>query len=215
MVSMKRMYITLAAIFILIAWAVSCLGQKVTQSDQLSDMDRIKRRMELREEMHKRMREKLLYGIGPDDDLFKDLEQMFEESMSDSFLGFDQIKIQSENFKSEWEESGSGRTLIITPKDKDQKLNIDVSDSVITIKGETLQKTATSTFSSSFTNSFPVPDDCDGAKVKMDQKDGKILIQFPFKTGGTLRTPAPSPKVITPKKEERRPLPPSADDVTI
>lgn len=205
------MYVTLAAILLLFVWAISCLGQKITTEDKTSDFDRMKRRMELREEMHKRMRDKLLHGIGPDQDLFKDLEQMFEDSMSDAFSGFGDLQIESDNFKTEWTESKTGRTLEITPKEKDQKLNIDVNETVITIKGESLHKTATSTFSSNFSNSFPVPDDCDGTKVKMDQQDGKILVQFPFKSGKSV---TPSQK-IAPKEEERKPLPPSAGDVTI
>lgn len=208
---MKRMYVTLAAILLLFIWAISCLGQKITSDDKGANFDRMKRRMELREEMHRRMRDKLLHGIGPDQDLFKDIEQMFEDSMSDAFSGLDQFQIDSDNFKSEWMESKTGRTLVIIPKEKDQKLNIDVSDAAITIKGETQHKTATSTYSSTFSNSFPVPDDCDGTKVKMDQKDGKILVQFPFKTGKSVTTP----RIQPPKEEERKPLPPSEGEVTI
>ena len=205
---MKRMYITLIIIFLVMVGTVGAISQITTLSseDQTSPQgrqpfDRQKRRMELREEMHRRMRAKLLNGIGPDQDLFKDMEQAFEESMSDSFTT--DFTATMSNFKSVWKESKEGRVLVITPQSKDQKLNIDVNQTVITIKGESVQKTATTSISSQFTNSFPVPDDCDGTKVKMNQKDGSLLVELPFKD---VR------KVTKPLRDERKPLPPSTTE---
>jgi HSP20 family molecular chaperone IbpA len=200
---MKRMYITLAVILVALVWAVAALTQTFTQAPQ--NFDRSKRRMELREEMHRRIREKLINGRG-DQDLFKDLEQEFEDAMSDSFMDLGKLSEQVSSFSSEWLETTTGRTLVITPKDKDQKINIDVNATTITIKGELLEKTATSTMSSAFSNSFPVPEDCDGTKVKMDSKDGKLLVVLPYKV---LRS---SP---VPKRDERRPLAPGDGDVQI
>jgi len=203
---MKRMYVTLIIIFLVMVGAVGAIGQMVTNDQTSSQVrqpfDRQKRRMELREEMHRRMREKLLNGIGSDTDLFKDMEQAFEESMSD-LVAPDFEAASMANFKSEWKETKDGRVLVITPQSKDQKLNIDVNQAVITIKGESVQKTATTSISSHFTNSFPVPDDCDGTKVKMNQKDGNLLMELPFKD---------VKKVSRPSKDERKPLPPSASE---
>lgn len=203
---MKRMYTTLIVIFLVLVGAVGAIAQMVTSgsTDQTSPQvrqpfDRQKRRMELREEMHRRMREKLLNGIGPDQDLFKDMDQAFEEAMSDSF-STDFSSTMTANFKSEWKETKDGRVLILTPQSKDQKLNIDVNAAAITIKGESVQKTATTAISSSFTNSFPVPDDCDGTKVKMNQKDGNLLVELPFKK---------VKKVTIPSKDVRKPIPPT------
>jgi len=81
---MKRMYVILGLILVAFLWALSSLGQK---SQDLSQQ--MQKRLELREEMHRRMMDKLLRGVGPDQDLFKDMEQMFEESMSDSFMNLD------------------------------------------------------------------------------------------------------------------------------
>lgn len=146
-------------------------------------------------------------GIGPDQDLFKDLEQMFEDTMTDSFSGFDQLGVATSHFQSEWQQTKTGRTLVITPQSPEQKLNIDVNETAITIKGESRQQNGGTSISSTFSNSFPVPDDCDGTRVKMDQKDGKLLVQFPFKSAKVV--PAP------PKKEERTPIPPSESDIEI
>lgn len=183
---MKRMYITLSIIFIAIVWAAGALSQMTTIQTQPQPFDRMKRRMELREEMHRRIREKLLTGRGDDQNLFKDLEQEFEDTMSDSFSGLEP------SYKSEWLEDKNGRTLVITPKDPNQKINIDVNASVITINGESQEKTATTSMVSAFSNTFPVPDDCDGTKVKMNSKDGKLLVELPYKKlKPNQRTPIP------------------------
>jgi HSP20 family molecular chaperone IbpA len=171
--------------------------------------DQIKRREEIREEVHQRIRDMLLNGKADDPDMFKDLEEELGSLMSDSFSGLNQLRGgNASNYKSEWLETKFGRTLAITPKDQNQKINIDVNATVITIKGETQQKTATSVYSSAFTNSFPVPDDCDGTRVKMNSKDGKLLIELPFKSLSDVKVPAK-------KKEERKALPPLPGAVEI
>lgn len=208
---MKRMYIALTLILVVMIGAVVAIGQTVqtipSNPQVRQPFDRAKRRMELREEMHRRMRAKLFHNQGPDQDLFGDMEKEIENAMSDSFADMEEIKENFSNFKSEWSESKEGRVLTLTPQSPEQKLNIDVNATQITIKGDSVQKTATSSITSSFSNSFPVPGDCDGSKVKMSQKDGKIVMLLPFKE---------APKAVkVPAKEERRPLPPSAGDVEI
>lgn len=199
------MYVALGAIFLVFFTGLFLVGRMISFAQNPSD-DLQRRRMELREEMHKRIRDKLIYGIGPDQDMFKDLEQMFEDSMADSFSG---LSSRSSAFQSEWSENQTGRTLIITPQSPEQKLNIDVNSSMITIKGESVQKNNGSTISTSFSNSFPVPDDCDGSRVKMDQKEGKILVHLPFRNS---KDKIPEIKF---KKQERTPVPPSSEDVQI
>ena len=211
---MKRMYVVLAFMLLISIWTVVAIGQMTSSHDSIPSQgqsrqpfDRMKRRMELREEMHRRIREKLLHGRGADQDLFKDLEQQFDDTMADSLSGLSQMESVS-NFKSEWLEDQGSRTLVITPMDQKQKINIDVNANVITIKGESQEKTSTSTYASAFTNSFPVPVDCDGTKVKMDTKDGKLLVVLPYKT---MKANPISPPV----NKERQPLPPSESDVQI
>ena len=199
---MKRMYVTLGIILIALVWAVAALSQMGSSQDMAKSQgfDRMKRRMELREEMHRRIRDKLINGRGDDQNMFKDLEQEFEDTMSESFSGLGHFTQGSAEFESEWLESKSGRTLVITPKNQNQKINIDVNALVISIKGESHEKSANGTFTTAFSKSFPVPDDCDGAKVKMNSKDGKLLVEIPF-------------KVL--KQEVRKPLPAAKGDVQI
>jgi len=183
---MKRMYVTLGVILILIVWAVTSVAQKLT-IDPMEDA--LGRHQQLRDEIHKRLRDKLLLGIGPDQDLFTDLES--------------QMSFGSTHFETEWAESSEGRTLSIKPKDPKQQLDINVENGMISIKG----KTETQNSVSSFSNSLSVPSDCEEAKVKMDQRDGKILVTFPYKQLSKIKVPR--------KENGPKPIKPSKDDITI
>jgi HSP20 family molecular chaperone IbpA len=213
---MKRLWVILALFLLASIWAVTCVAQKVVGPDEdtTQPFDRMKRRMELREEMHRRMRDKILFGRGSDTDLFEGMDQMFEEAFKDlDTIGgaFDQ---QNANFEAVWSEDSSGRTLTLTPKTKDQQLNIDVNAQMITIKGKVEERTQAGTLMSSFSNSFSIPGDCDGTKVRMSHKDGKILVHLPFHSVKAVPGLKPT-KPQAPAVEERKPLPPSEDDVTI
>lgn len=181
---MKRMYITLAVILFSFIGAGTLLAQKFSRPiDDKDDAAQMEKRLRMREEMHRRMMEKLMNGIGPDHGMFSDMESFLDEVMSDSFSGSSGFSRKtSRNYRMDWAENKEGRTLIITPKGPEQKLDINVKDGLITIEGKTEEKTATGTSSASFKNSFNVPGDCDDSKVKIDQKDGKILVAFPYKT---------------------------------
>lgn len=211
---MKRLYVTLIIMAAMLFWAVTGFGQKKAQS-QKPQLDTFEKRMQLREEIHRRMMDKLLHGMGPDEDLFKDLEQMMNDSFADSFSSFqsfDSVGLQDSvnNFQMEWLETKTGRTLAITPKDPKQQLDINVQNEMITIKGKREIKSEQGSSLSSFTNSFNVPSDCDGSKVAIKQDDGKILIELPYRKG-RLSTPS----TVKEKAPDRVPLEPSEDDVTI
>lgn len=136
--------------------------------------------MKMREDMHRRMMEKLINGIGSDDEFIRDMDKYMNQMLQESFKGFDSYSHRPQNFKSEWKESSAGRTLEITPNKPEQKLDINVQNNMITIKGQTEVKTANGTQVSQFSNSFNVPGDCEATKMKMDLKDGKIIVFFPY-----------------------------------
>jgi HSP20 family molecular chaperone IbpA len=202
------MYVTLIILFSFLFWAVSSFGQKKTPPK--NKLDTLQKRMQLREEMHRRMMNKLINGIGNDEDLFKDLEQMMNESFQDAFTDMESFEsfsfsggIGSEaQYKTEWTESSQGRTLTITPTRPDQKLDLNVQNNMVTIKGKSEN--------SEFSGSFNVPNDCDSSKVKMSQKDGKIVMEFPYKVAKKIVSPQNPPI-----KDERIPIKPSENDVTI
>lgn len=204
---MKRMYVVLGILFLLVFYTGTLLGQKHTRPID-DEPENFQKRMQLREEMHRRMMEKLLRGTGPDQDMFKDMEQFMDEVMSDSFSGFNSFtRTTAQNYKMEWSETAAGRTLTITPKSPEQQLDINVENGFVVIKGKTEHKTPNGVSVSNFSNSFNVPVDCDAGKVKMDSKDGKILMQFPYRTGKA--------SIETKPKDERRPVGPSEEDVKI
>lgn len=212
------MYVILGVIFLVMVWALASLAQKVTTvqiqvqdpGQQRQPFDRMKRRLELREEMHKRMMDRLMNGNAADPSMFKDLEQFLDESLKDSMSGIDslgQISGLQAHFKSQWLDGESGRILEITPKNPGQQLDIDVNASQITIKGKTEATTENGGIVSSFSNAYSIPGDCDGTKVKMSQKDGKILVEVPYRNQKTIS--------VQPKGQDRKPLPPSPTDVEI
>lgn len=176
------MYVTLGIILMVLVWAVSSFGQKkATQDPALTALEQ---RLKLREELHQRMREQILKGFSASDDdaFFRDMEKFMQESLSESFSGFESSAERAgrTSFKMEWSEDADSRTMTLTPQSPQQKLDINVSQGQITIKGLEERKTASGSALSSFSNSFPVPDDCDASRVKIDQKGEKILVSFPL-----------------------------------
>jgi HSP20 family molecular chaperone IbpA len=200
------MYAVLAILFVIVFWAGALLGQQGTRPVDDQQEAHVNRVLKLRMEMHRRMMEKLLNGTGPDQDMFGDMEEMMNDLMKDSFGNSGAMGAgPSSNFKMEWVENATGRILAITPNNSKDQLDINVADSLITIKGKREQRTANGVSYANFSNSLTVPPDCDASKVKIDQKEGRILVQFSY-----LRA-----KTKLPRKEERKPLQPSSSDVPI
>lgn len=201
------MYVVLGIMFLFVFWAGALLGQQSSRPVDDKESASMEKRLKMREEMHRRMMEKLLKGTGPNEDMFKDMEQFLDEVMTDSFSGFDSFtRTTAQNYKMEWSETSEGRVLTITPQSSEQKLDIDISNGLVIIKGKTENKSGNSVSISNFSNSFNVPGDCDPSKVKIDQKDGKILVQFPFWD---------SRAISDKQKNDRKPIPPSDSDVQI
>lgn len=172
---------------------------------QSPQADQLKRAIQLREELHKRLMDHLFNGNGitNDDAIFKDMDTLFEDVMSD-MQGSSFTHTPSRSYEMAWTESRDGRTLLLSPKDKNQPLEISVEKAMISIKGKTEVKTGASSMVSNFSHSYSVPGDVDDTKVKMLEKDGKILISFPFK-----HKPVKSPN------NDRKPVAPSENDVKI
>jgi hypothetical protein len=200
---MNMTYLFLGVLLVL-SFSLSVFGQKTTQE---SNKDSLKRAMELREQLHRRLMDHLFHGTGGNqDEIFKDMEALFEDVMKDMQKGFSDFDDfgQSKGYEMAWTESKEGRTLWISPQDKKSPLEINVEKGMISIKGKSEVKTPTRSSVSSFSHSYSVPSDCDGSKVKMLEKDGKILMSFPFNKADQ--------KI---KRDERRPLPRSQGEVTI
>jgi HSP20 family molecular chaperone IbpA len=193
---MKRMYVTLAVMFLLILGAGTLLAQQFNRPIDDQTSQNLDRRFKMRQEMHRRMMEKLMRGVGPDQDMFQDMEGLLDEVMKDPF----ESRAAVQNFQVEWSSDKVGRRLSITPNTPEQQLDISVSQGLISIKGKTEHKSSHGVSVSNFSNSFNVPTDCDPGKVKIDHKDGKILVFFPY---------------LTQPKQNLQPIPPSDGDVQI
>lgn len=202
------MYVVLFLMAGLIFWAGTILGQHVSNFVVVDSSDK-EDRLNMREEIHRRIMKKLLYGSGPDQDMFSDLEQMMDTMMKDSFSHFDTMNFGQMNspYSMEWSENQNGRTLSITPKNKDQQLDINIENKMITISGRAELKTQNGVSYSQFKNATNVPSDCDSSKVKMDHKDNTILVFFPFHGQQSKKSQTPL--------NDRKPLPPSDLDVEI
>lgn len=201
------MYVVLFLMLAVVFWAGTLFGQQGTRPVDDRPSDLMEKRMKMREEMHRRMMDKLINGFGPDQDMFSDMESMMDEMLRDSFTGFSSLAPSASNFSMEWQERSDGRTLAITPKDPGQNLDINVSNGLVIIKGKSENKSSQGVSVSNFTNSFNVPEDCDPSKVKIDQKDGKILVHFPYRTAKSLQ--------LKPQENDRKPLKPSEEDIQI
>jgi HSP20 family molecular chaperone IbpA len=193
--------------FGLVFWAGAILGQQGSTSRD-REAEQLEKKLKLRQEMHRRMLDKLLHGIGPDQDMFSDMEKMMEEMMNESLSGFSSSMAISgdSQFKMEWSESKTGRTLQITPKTPEQELDINVANGMITIQGKAKSESQGRVSYSNFSNSLSVPADCDASRVKIDQKEGKLLVQFPYLKAKAIE--------IKPK-DNRTPVGPSEGDVSI
>jgi HSP20 family molecular chaperone IbpA len=203
---MKRLIVTLVLMLSLMLWALTVVGQKNSPPSP-DPLDDIQRGMQLREEMHRQMMDKLLHGKDMDEEFFRDMDKFLEETLSDSLLQQHRLwqrglgpggGISSGGVKTAWSETRTGRSLTVTPAEPKQELDISVKDRMITIKGKSTQGSSVS----SFTNSFSVPHDTDPDGARISQKDGKIVIELPF------RATRPAEKRGA---DERTPLRPSTD----
>lgn len=204
------MYVTLLLIFVALFSVGTILAQQVFKTsdnshDQLRNKLRHENRLRKRQEMHQRMLEKLLHGNGPDQDMFKDMEEFMDEAMRDTFSTSHFAQIQ--NYKTEWKETSTGRILEITPKSPSQQLDINVSNGFVVIKENIETKTANGSSISSSSNSFNVPEDCDPGKVKMETREGKIVMEFPYAVAKKLE--------LKKVPDNRKPLAPTEQDIQI
>ena len=110
---------------------------------------------------------------------------------SDPFSQIDKMFKNIPNFKSgnealryEWSEDVKGRQLTIVPAKKDTPFDLDVKDGTINISGRIIHKTPQGSSVSSFSNSFSIPEDVDGDKVKItNNSEGSVVLKFPYSKG--------------------------------
>lgn len=155
-------------------------------------------------ELHRRLREQVLKGFQDHDSFVREMDQMLDQMMKDSMgpNGFGRLKdLAAPTIASEWSETEKGRTLEIIPASKETKLDVQVKDGMIVIESETISHHSQGRFSQSQT----IPHDCDPEGVQMESKDGKLLVQFPWKKSDRKTLPSKS-KRLSPQKKNRGPI---------
>lgn len=177
---------------------ITTVGKAFSESSD----ERLKRRMQLREEMHQKMRDSLFNDFDASSS-FQKMDQLMDELMKDAFSDFDQSAFQlnsSNGISTHWRESEKGRILTVKTEDKDAKVDVQVNGQKITLKTEYEQKSGQGLMKGQSTQMQTVPHDCDGDLVKMEATDKGVELFFPYKTG-----------VQT--TDERRPIEGNANDI--
>lgn len=155
------------------------------------------------------------------DQIFQDMENKMQED-----LGGFRAWAGSSGASYEWKETEKERILEITPKDKNTPLNIQINKGVIEIssemKEENLKEKSRSMNMTSFKQSFTAPEDVETEKAQIENKEGKVIVRFPLKSGvtGKVNNKKTTVPVSLPEKkkksgEERVPLKARPGDVTI
>ena len=116
----------------------------------------------------------------------RQMEGMMDDLLRDSLMEMESLSQRDPNFGKSfssslnmaWQESDEGRVLTVSPRDPATKLDVQVHQGVITIKAETSKGSMVSQTS----RTQVVPGDCDGDKVKMDGKDGQLVLVFPWRS---------------------------------
>lgn len=160
-------------------------------------------RMQRYNQFHQKLREQMLKGF--DDKSLEEMNRMVDEMMDQSMRDFPSMGLSrfSSGLNLSWNERKDGRELIIIPKSKEEKLDVQVQNQLIMIK--TTRTEGNSHSESSHAQN--VPSDCDADQVKMEAREGGLVMFFPWKKGLT-------PRNVNPESE-RKPLKPKKKDIDV
>lgn len=171
----------------LLAWSAYAFSQS-------DPSERLKRY----EDFHQKLRERILKGF--DDSSLEEMNRLVDEMMDEGLRDFPATGLSrfSGGPSMSWSEGKAGRELLIIPKSKNDKLDVQVEEGMITIKISRSE----GQMQSHSTHAQNVPGDCDADLVKMDSKNGGLLLFFPWKKTAPSRTPDPGLKPLKPKKDD-------------
>lgn len=168
---MKRLKITLLAILILFALSVVAIANEVT----------------------KKSRSFFDSSFFRDESLQSAVEH-FRSNLNDlSTLSLGVIDTQ-------WEEDAKGRTLFITTKDKDQKIDLKIENEMIEIKSVQEKKTQNMQSQSMSSHLVSVPDDCDANRALITPTDSGLKVFLPYREAQKIK------KIKVPQTPQRIPL---------
>ena len=189
-------------------WLVILLNIFVVQAFAMTPEERAIRRAELRQQM----RERMLNGFGDDPErTMREMERMMDDLVRDSMREIQNLQMQGFSsgdplsmgvrggVMTEWTEDKDGRILTVSPDKPETKMDVQVLNGIVTIKSEV----TTPNSKNQFTRTQLVPGDCNGDRVRMDTKDGKLILHFPWKSS------------VKPTEKDRKPLKPGDAKIDI
>lgn len=136
------------------------------------------------------------------DEVFKEMQKAFEQ---DPFF-------DGQNFAGKWEKSKEGMTYLIDAEvSEGGKFDVKVKDGQVSLEADVVRKLGQfGTHKTVMKRSFPVPEGCDGDQVKVEAREGKMAILFPWKEEkGSDKGSSKKPD------KKQKPLLKSPGDVTI
>jgi len=125
------------------------------------------------------LRKKILSRIFNDPNNEEDgFENNFDSLLNQGFGGM--IQSSSSGLKMNWTETEQFRILEIEIEDPNTQVDFDINKTRIQIKGSATTTTEYGKSTSQFSHSYSVPDDVDGEKAQIEQKEKMIVIKFPY-----------------------------------
>ncbi|MBY0515289.1 MAG: hypothetical protein K2P81_00160 [Bacteriovoracaceae bacterium] len=185
-----------------------CLLFLSLESLSMTPEERAIRREELRRQMH----HKMLNGMLDDPErIMHQMDRMMDDLLRDSLSDMEDLQRDFSQMRSlqfaprasvrtEWSEDQSGRILKVISPNKETKMDVQVLNGVVSIKTEQ----NSTHYHNQMSRTQLVPGDCDGDKVKMEAKDGALVLHFPWKN-----------KSIKPIKDERKPIQSNKQNVDV
>lgn len=199
-------------LFVIFFLSFHAVAQTQSEQDQMNSQ--IQEIMKARAEMLKALMDDTGNGS-----LEKHLLEMMKNFDKDDDFGFGDMggPIVGEY---DWIENETSKTLKIKVKQiKDHPLDIKIQKGEIKIKGDVEAVEGSGkrkvTRKINFERSFTLPDDVDQTNPEFENKGGEMLIKFKKLSNKSSAKKVSSPKVAPVKQEERRPISPDKDDISI
>lgn len=124
------------------------------------------------------------------DDFLKRMDSMLDQSMNDEAFkeiqkAFEKDPFFTDSFplqEGKWIEEKEGMVYLLEGKPVEGgKFDIKVKDGQVTVEADIERKFGQyGKTRSVFKQSFPVPMNCDGEKMRIEERDGKMALIFPF-----------------------------------
>ena len=148
------------------------------------------------------------------DKRFEDMVKRFQQGGGFGGLGLEQFDdpIVGEY---DWIKTNTHKILKLKVKQvKDKPLDIKIENGMIRLKGDVETVDGDVRRKVSFQRAFTLPDDVDQTNPEFENKDGSMLIKFKYKHLSKTKK-GESPEKTEPPKDDRVPLSPDKDGISI